>query len=594
MPDDNNTANQNQNSPNLDAQQKSDDPGAPQPPNSDEQQIQNLVNEVAGKNPQTQQQPQEQSQANTPKPVVEETSAPPPPAPPSMDSGEDLSSPPPPPPPGGNEKEDGVSDQKETLPPPPPPAGGQGSSGNQPPGGIPPVVASPKAKKKRFGGKKMVATVLGILFLIGGVGAGVLLVQNNQDIRERAAVVQDGGGGGGSSCTPAGSCISSSNAVGCCSGSSPKFDSSCPLNSRCQTDSGGGGGGEEDNDGGGGGGGGSTSKLPNGSQCTSASQCESNRCEEISGVPGGKYCLQSSSSQGGGEGTACGSSSDCRSGLTCRYISGYPKCTSSNDGYSVDSEPECQINSDCAAGEFCTDSGTCEVLSGGGTNYQCTSRGSTGVTSNLSSSINITTNDINSCNNSCGSQNVCEVWITRFKCDSNSTQGGCQENSNVLRKVNAKTASGQCISGGFDQSTECGTQQIDIGCFGSSNSYGTYAFLSYVGPTSCSGGGGNGGSTLSARCLNIMAYDTEGNQLTSEDLNNLQPGDTVRFAVSGSTSNGSIDRARFTINGTQGQAVTQKIPNTELFYDEYTIPEDISSFSIRAELHHTNASIGWF
>lgn len=102
------------------------------------------------------------------------------------------------------------------------------------------------------------------------------------------------------------------------------------------------------------------------------------------------------------------------------------------------------------------------------------------------------------------------------------------------------------------------------------------------------------GPDLSAQCLNILAYDTEGNELAADNLAALSAGDTVRFAVSGNTNSGSIDMARFIINGTQRPAVTQKLPGTNLFYDEYTIPEGQESFSINAQLHHTDSSIGWF
>lgn len=96
----------------------------------------------------------------------------------------------------------------------------------------------------------------------------------------------------------------------------------------------------------------------------------------------------------------------------------------------------------------------------------------------------------------------------------------------------------------------------------------------------------------SAQCTDIKAFDEEWNLLTAEDLSALTTGDVVRFSVAGSTTDGSILAARFTINGELRQAVTQIRPGTEEFYDEYEIPEDTTDFSVDVELNHSK--IGWF
>jgi hypothetical protein len=112
------------------------------------------------------------------------------------------------------------------------------------------------------------------------------------------------------------------------------------------------------------------------------------------------------------------------------------------------------------------------------------------------------------------------------------------------------------------------------------------------GPSSNNGcpTGGGGRTPISAQCLDIKAFDTNWERIT--DLSTLKPGDTVRFTVAGNTSSGKIDKARFKINGIQRPAVTQKRPNTNEFYDEYVIPEGITDFTVKAQLHHS--SIGWF
>ena len=98
-----------------------------------------------------------------------------------------------------------------------------------------------------------------------------------------------------------------------------------------------------------------------------------------------------------------------------------------------------------------------------------------------------------------------------------------------------------------------------------------------------------GGPT--AQCLNIKAYDTNWTELTSAQLAQIKVGDTVRFTVAGQASSGSFDKARFKINGVQRPEVTGKRPATEEYFDEYTIPEGITTFTINAQIHH--ATLGW-
>jgi len=95
----------------------------------------------------------------------------------------------------------------------------------------------------------------------------------------------------------------------------------------------------------------------------------------------------------------------------------------------------------------------------------------------------------------------------------------------------------------------------------------------------------------SAQCLNIKAYDTSWNLLTSDQLKAPNAGDKIRFTVGGTTTGGSFDKAKFKINGVQRPEVTQKRPTTEEYFDEYTIPEAITTFTINAQIHHT--TLGW-
>lgn len=131
---------------------------------------------------------------------------------------------------------------------------------------------------------------------------------------------------------------------------------------------------------------------------------------------------------------------------------------------------------------------------------------------------------------------------------------------------------------------DCGAEQIDVACGGAGFVDGLWERY----PDDCTETPQTPG--VSASCLNIQAFDTEWNSITS--LSSLVAGDVVRFTVAGTTSSGSFDKARFNINGTFRSEVSVKKPGTEKFYDEYTIPENITTFTIDAEVHHT--TLGWF
>lgn len=97
---------------------------------------------------------------------------------------------------------------------------------------------------------------------------------------------------------------------------------------------------------------------------------------------------------------------------------------------------------------------------------------------------------------------------------------------------------------------------------------------------------------IGASCLDVVAYDTDWNQLSISDLAVLGEGDVVRFAVAGSTTSGFFDKAQFTINGVLRSEVTAQKPGSNEFYDEYTVPAGVTSFTVNAQIHHS--SLGWF
>lgn len=98
-------------------------------------------------------------------------------------------------------------------------------------------------------------------------------------------------------------------------------------------------------------------------------------------------------------------------------------------------------------------------------------------------------------------------------------------------------------------------------------------------------------SSPTASCINIKAYDANWNVLTAAELAELNPGDTVRFTVAGTATSGTFSKAKFKINTVTQPETTAKKPNTQEFYVEYVIPENIESFTINAQIYHSTQ--GW-
>jgi hypothetical protein len=88
-------------------------------------------------------------------------------------------------------------------------------------------------------------------------------------------------------------------------------------------------------------------------------------------------------------------------------------------------------------------------------------------------------------------------------------------------------------------------------------------------------------------CAAFSTYDTDWKLLYSTDLSSLKAGETVNFCVTGSAVSGSFDMARFIINGVQQADTTARRPNSTDFCQSYTIPADVTSFSISAQIHHS-------
>ncbi len=121
-----------------------------------------------------------------------------------------------------------------------------------------------------------------------------------------------------------------------------------------------------------------------------------------------------------------------------------------------------------------------------------------------------------------------------------------------------------------------------------------------IGTKDCENSGTYGSETLTptetsspiqAQCNEVIAYDEDWNVLSTDELSHLKEGDVVRFAINGTATSGTFDKARFTINGTLRPEVTTQRPGSTDYYDEYTIPAGESVFEVSAEIFHSE--LGW-
>ena len=98
-------------------------------------------------------------------------------------------------------------------------------------------------------------------------------------------------------------------------------------------------------------------------------------------------------------------------------------------------------------------------------------------------------------------------------------------------------------------------------------------------------------TSLVAQCLDVKVYDSEWSRLTVEDMKDLKPGDTIKISVSGATTLGNIDKARFKVNNGAEMESASKKPSSNEYYIDYTIPQGATGINIQAEVHHDTA--GW-
>lgn len=96
---------------------------------------------------------------------------------------------------------------------------------------------------------------------------------------------------------------------------------------------------------------------------------------------------------------------------------------------------------------------------------------------------------------------------------------------------------------------------------------------------------------VTGQCTNLKIYLQDWTQITPAQFSDLAPKVPVYFCVGGTTSGGSFDMARFTINSIQYANTTLKKPGTNDYCMQFIIPFATVNFAVQGELHHV--TLGW-
>lgn len=531
-----------------------------------------------------------------------------------------------------------AQNQNPVIPPIPDENGGFPASGGF--GGPPPTApvvgtTAPTGGTKSRSTGKIVATIFGLLLLVGGIGAGIILVNQQQTLKEKAATpptcsgtisckvkanpsniltvdcatktdettcTQQNTSPGGldpnslTECT--GSCVwSTPSSTGggtssgtfcsgnCCQlGANPNnylvkqctctSHTASPCNDNCVF-------------------GGSVCANP---QCGTVQLDIVNQAHQEASVPGQTQVLiHAATDCTGGGGTSGGANCD---GTCSNYCAGPDQCASQG-GHDVgrgctggvatcgQNQIHCFIPAACqnfggggggtapapkACGETCTTDSECKTPSANGSTVKCVN----GTCQNTS----CVGKTIPGANCDCSSLNACGQGCS-------ATVGLCQTGSTCRYIVGPSCTADPNPS--FPTTTFCVPNPVPAGwtepkCVARDqgnayvlNSSGQNPTLAEI-QQACA-------PAPTAQCSNVGSYDTNWNPLTVAELSALKPGDKVRFTVTGTTSSGAFDQARFTINGAQQTPVTGKRPNSADFFEEYTIPAGVTNFTVTAQIH---------
>ncbi|HEX6976935.1 MAG TPA: hypothetical protein VF185_01065 [Patescibacteria group bacterium] len=433
--------------------------------------------------------------------------------------------------------------------------------------------------------RALIPTILGLVLLVVGVGAGLLLVQQQQIFKQKAA---GGGAAPGASCVNPGeqSCIECNGAGTGVVCQANNTYGPCVRLDAC---------------------GGASNNTPGGfAGC--GDKFNANKCDNcFYNSDGTVNCVSQNSSCGCQSGCPAATSGQCS---TSGYVPPSPTPTSSTapaptiqPGWGAcgscscveagvgERGSECQRNpqgacvwnpSTCAGGsaptptpkptcgQACTQTSDCAAAGNGGT-VTCVA----GICQNASCigktipGRNCDCSSLNACGNPCSA-----------------SLGLCQTGS-VCRYIVGPSCT---VGTGTNNTTYCVPDTLPTG-WTTNNCVARDQGNSYV--LNSSGANPTAaevqqacGPTPTATCTGIQIYDTNWNPLTTTQLSALKPGDKIRFTLTGTTTSGVFDKARFTINGTLQPEVATKRPSSADFYEEYTIPTNITNFTVSGQLHH--------
>jgi hypothetical protein len=427
-----------------------------------------------------------------------------------------------------------------------------------PPSPPPPLpeseILTPDIAPKKASKTKIILTSIIGLFLLGAVAGAVVLVKQNQDMRKYAA--EGDSCEYGQACT-AGDHSGTQSCNGTIQGGTCKYDpstTSCGACGYCGDGDCGGGEGSDNCP---------QDCTPPVGDCISegSSGCTSKSCCTSSNVCHNNVC------------TACGTIGDegtCWTHANCHWESG--SCRSGpnpNPGAG-----ECQI--DCGA-----DRSGVSVTAKSGFETKCQGATVTAVyfakTCNSSTSCAGTTTtttgslpfNVSTIGNDCGYYQT-DITASTSKggtCDARSAGpiGACTTPT-VTAAPTSTTAPTPTIPSFSPTCPE------NIMC-----AEGSYSCTGEDGCLTC--------CAIACECVIIKVYDTSWREYPERALSGIKPGDTVIFTVQGQTTQGTIDKARFKINGGDYQETTTKKAGTQEYYYQYTIPSTAISMNVEAQVH---------
>lgn len=96
---------------------------------------------------------------------------------------------------------------------------------------------------------------------------------------------------------------------------------------------------------------------------------------------------------------------------------------------------------------------------------------------------------------------------------------------------------------------------------------------------------------ITAQCVSTRIYSPNWTQITNQEYSDIPAKSSVYFCVAGSSTGGSFDMARFTINGVLFANTTTMRPSSSDYCQLFTIPAGTYTTTVQGEVHHN--TLGW-